>query len=381
MSSVRIPVARPFLAREEERAAARAIRSRWVTQGPEVAAFEDEFARAVEAPFACAVSSGTAALHLALLAYGVGPGDEVITASHSFIATANVIRHCGAVPIFVDVEAGTSNMTASAVAEALTKRTRAVLCVHQLGMPCDVLGIVAAAGRVPVIEDAACAIGSEIHARGRWQRIGRPHGAAACFSFHPRKVLTTGDGGMVVTRDRAVADRIKRLRQHSMSIPDLARHNAKRPIRESYPEVGYNYRMTDVQAAIGRVQLGRLDAFVARRRLLARRYLASLAGLPEVSLPQEPSWARSNWQSFCVTLSSGSKARACMTALLRRGIATRGGVMCAHREPAYRELPARFTLPVSEALQDRGVILPLYHEMTLREQDAVVHALRAALRG
>ncbi len=201
-----IPVARPHLGQEEVSAAARAILSGWVTQGPEVAAFEREFAAFVNAPHACAVSSGTTALHLALLAVGVRPGDEVITVSHSYIATANSIRYCGALPVFVDIAPGTFNMDPRKIEPAISERTRAILCVHQIGMPCDLKAIleIASTHKIPVVEDAACAVGSEMLWQGRWEKIGKPHADVACFSFHPRKLLTTGDGGMLTTADPAI---------------------------------------------------------------------------------------------------------------------------------------------------------------------------------
>src|SRR4051794_38725620 len=216
-----VPVARPYLGMEEVSAAERAILSGWVTQGPEVAAFEKEFAAFVGAPHACAVSSGTTALHLALLAAGVRRGDEVITVSHSYIATANSIRYCGALPVFVDIEPETFNIDPQKIEPAITERTRAILCVHQMGLPCDLSPILTIAGKynIPVVEDAACAIGSEILWDGNWERIGKPHSDIACFSFHPRKLLTTGDGGMLTTRDAEIDARFRLWRQHGMSTP------------------------------------------------------------------------------------------------------------------------------------------------------------------
>jgi len=221
-----IPVARPWLDERDAEAARRAILSGWVTQGPEVAAFEREFAAAVGAPLACAVSSCTTALHLALLALGIGPGDEVITVSHSFIATANAVRYCNATPVFVDVTADTFNIDPSLIEPAISDRTKAILIVHQLGMPCELPPILALAKRrgIPVIEDAACAIGSELLWDRRWERIGRPHADIACFSFHPRKLLSTGDGGMLTTRDEKLDATFRLLRQHGMTVPDTVRH-------------------------------------------------------------------------------------------------------------------------------------------------------------
>jgi dTDP-4-amino-4,6-dideoxygalactose transaminase len=394
-SSAFIPVAKPWMGEVEAEAARRPIMAGWVTQGPEVAAFEREFAAYVGAEHACAVSNCTTALHLALRAAGVGPGDEVITASHSFIATANSIRYCDAVPIFVDIQPETFNLDPALVAEAISPRTRAILCVHQIGMPCD-LQALAAIGRqhaLPVIEDAACAVGSEILWDGRWERIGKPHGDAACFSFHPRKLLTTGDGGMITTNNSEWDAKFRLWRQHSMGVPDSVRHKAGDVVFEDYTELGYNYRMTDIQAAIGREQLKRLPSMVEQRREQVERYRQLLADVPGLALPHEPAWARSNWQSFCVRLPELCDQRGVMQRLLDAGIATRRGIMCAHREPAYQVEPwscgagpgacgcASRTcrrLQHSEQAQDRSILLPLFHQMTGRDQDRVAAALREA---
>jgi perosamine synthetase len=390
-----IPVAKPLLDAREGDAAARVIATGWVTQGPQVLAFEKEFADYVGAPYACALSNCTTALHLALLAVGVGPGDEVVTVSHSFIATANSIRYCGAIPVFVDIEAGSLNVDVAKIESAIGARTRAILCVHQLGMPCAIEAIVALGRRhgIPVVEDAACAIGSEILWQGQWQSIGRPHGDITCFSFHPRKVITTGDGGMITTANEDWDRQFRLWRQHGMSVPDAVRHSATEVIAESYLIVGYNYRMTDIQAAIGREQLKRLPDILSRRRELAGRYTTLLAGIDGITAPDEPQWARSNWQSYWVTLADHLDQRAIMQYLLDRGIASRRGVMCSHREPAYQNEPwsctpdsGRCTCPggtckrltTSERTQDRSVLLPLYVQMTDAEQERVCAVLAEA---
>ena len=391
-----IPIARPLFGPEELEAVQRPLRAGWVIQGPEVAAFEAEAARAFGAPYACAVASGTAALHLALRALGVGEGDEVLTVSHSFIATANAVRYVGATPVFVDILPRTYNMDTTALPDALSPRTKAVLCVHQLGMPCD-LGAVLAFARahgLPVIEDAACAIGSEVRLSQSFEPIGAPHGDIACFSFHPRKVLTTGDGGLLTTKRADLDAMFRRWRSHSMAAPTAARHGSAQVGVESFEDLGFNYRMTDLQAAVGRVQLGRLPDIVTARRRWAARYDERLADLSVVT-PLEPAYARSNWQSYCVRLPAGVSQQGVMQEMLDLGVSTRRGVTCTHRQPAYAKEPWRCArgpgacgcsprtcaaLRESERAEDEGLMLPLYPQMTEEEHDRVVDALTQALR-
>jgi len=377
-----IPIALPLLADEEADAARSAVLSGWVSQGPEVAAFEREFAAFVGAPYACAVSNCTTALHVALTALDIGPQDEVITVSHSFVATANCIRYCGATPVFVDIDPETYNVDPQRVAEAITSRTRAIIAVHQMGMPCDLRALTALAARhgVALVEDAACAAGSQIRVGGEWEAIGKPHGAIACFSFHPRKVITTGEGGMLTTADADLDRKFRLLRQHGMSVPDTVRHGSPQVIFEDYLMVGFNYRMTDIQAAVGRMQLKRLPELVSRRRSVAARYGELLGNFEGMHLPTEPSWARSNWQSYCVRLPGRANQRAVMQTLLDQGIVTRRGIMCSHREAPYSGDEQRHDMRQSEFAQDHSILLPIYAQMNEQDQLRVADALRFELR-
>lgn len=380
MSQSIIPLSKPVLGDDEVAAAREAILSGWVTQGPQVDQFEREFARTVGSPHACAVSNCTVGLHLALRSLGVGPGDEVVTVSHSFIATANAVRHTGATPVFVDIDPRTYNIDPDLIAGAITPRTKVIMPVHQIGLPCDMAAVLAVARRydIPVVEDAACAIGSELRVGDRWERIGRPHGNVAVFSFHPRKVLTTGEGGMLTTTDPALDRKFRILRQHAMSVPDTVRHTAREVVFESYPEVGFNYRLTDIQASIGRAQLNRLPGLIARRVELAGRYDRGLSGVPELTTPYIPLFARSNYQSYAIRVGPEFPLTRdeLMQALLDLGVSTRRGIMNSHQEPAYAANSA-YHLPHSESARDTVLLLPLYHDLTAAKQDYVIDQIVA----
>jgi dTDP-4-amino-4,6-dideoxygalactose transaminase len=372
-----IPVMRPTIGREEAAAAAAAIASGWVAQGPRVRELERAFAKHCGAADAIAVSSGTAALHLALLLADVGPGDDVIVPSLSFIATANAVRCAGANPVFADVDLETQNLTVATVSERLTLRTKAVVLVHQAGVPAEIAAMhdfLDPLG-VAIVEDAACAAGSTF----RDAPIGS-HSPHVAFSFHPRKLLTMGEGGMLAVADPDDAARGRRLREHGMSVDAASRTVAKRVIVESYLEAGFNYRLTDIQAAIGLVQLKRLAGIVERRRRRAHRYRQLLAGIPELLTIADPPYGRTNFQSFWVLLPDDCPAGPVevLERMLHEGISGRRGIMAAHLEPAYGAHP-HGPLPVTEKLAARSLVLPLHDQLDDAGQDRVVEAFGAAV--
>ena len=374
----RINVMQPWLGPEEAAAVSEVLASGWIAQGPKVAEFERDFAGRMEAAHGVAVSSCTTALHLALVVAGVQPGDDVVVPSFSFIATANAAVYVGARPVFADVDPTTGNVTAETVTVALTDRTRAVVAVDQAGVPVDLDAIraVCAPRGIAVVEDAACGSGSTYH--------GRPVGVGAdvtAWSFHPRKLVTTGEGGMLTTDNPDWAARARRLREHAMSVSAADRHGSVLAPPEEYGEVGYNYRMTDVQAAIGLVQLGRLDEMVARRREIATVYtkhLDEIAGLRPV---RDPAYGTSNFQSFWVEVEAGFPLdrEELMARLAAADISARRGIMSTHRQPAYRDRDTGgHALPNTERLTDRTLILPVFHQMSDSEQERVLESLRLA---
>jgi dTDP-4-amino-4,6-dideoxygalactose transaminase len=367
-----IPFARPFLAGNEGAAVAEVIASGWLSQGPRVRAFEEAFAARVGAPDAVATTSCTTALALALYASGVGPGDEVVVPSLSFIATANAVWQCGGQPIFADVDARTYNLDPDAAERAITPRTKVIMPVHQVGLPADMDRFLTLSERhgVTIVEDAACAIGATYKNR----RIGSL-GPLACFSLHPRKVITTGEGGMITVHDPTLAQRLRRLRAHAMDVSDLARHAARDVVIESYPERGFNVRMTDMQAALGLCQLEVLDTVLAKRERLAQRYTAALRQIPGLEPPYDPSYARRTWQSYCVRVTAQSAAGRTdlMRRLLRDGIPTRRGVMAIHREAAYAGVARE--LPLTDAAAREVLMLPLFPDLTFEQQDYVIARL------
>jgi dTDP-4-amino-4,6-dideoxygalactose transaminase len=375
-----IPITRPHLAGDEQAAVAEVIASGWISQGPRVRAFEEAFAERVGAADAVATTSCTTALSLALHVSGVGPGDEVIVPSLSFIATANAVWHCGAQPVFADIDPRTYNLDPAAAERAITPHTKAIMPVHQVGLPADMDAFLELGQRhdIAIVEDAACAIGAAYKDRP----IGSL-GPLACFSLHPRKVITTGEGGMIAVTDPEVAERLRRLRAHGMDTSDLARHSARDIVVEAYPERGWNSRMTDMQAALGLCQLRVLDEILERRRLLAERYTAALEQIPHLQAPYDPPYAERTWQSYCVRLAPGAplKRTELMRNLLHDGIATRRGVMAIHEEASYADRAPQSApeLPHTEAATRETLMLPLFPDLSEEQQDYVLERLEACM--
>ncbi len=368
----RISFARPDCGEAEAQAAADVVRSGWIVGGPKLLELERRLADHCGVAEGVGVSSWTTGAFLVLHAWGIGPSDEVIVPSLSFIASANVVAHTGATPVFADIDPDTWNIDPEDVAKRITDRTKAIVPVDQAGFPCamDEINTIARRHGLRVLQDSACAIGS------RYQ--GRPVGGLAevsAFSFHARKVLTTGEGGMVLTDDRSLADRLRVLRHQGMSLSDFQRATASPTTYETYDEVGFNFRLTDIQAAIGLVQFEKLDEMLARRRAVAERYNAALANHPLFQLPQVPDGASPNWQSYWLALRPQAPVarETLMERLHERGVPTRRGVMASHLEPAYAQL--RTSLPHTEDIAARSFMLPMHSGLGEGEQESVLNAL------
>jgi perosamine synthetase len=372
-----IAFSRPYFGKEEADAAAAAVASGWIVGGTRLAEFEARFAATCGSQHAVGVSNWTAGAFLVLHAWGIGPGDEVIVPSLTFIASVNVIRHCGATPVFADIDPHTFNVDPARMARKITPRTRALIPVDQLGLPCDIDAINALAYRhgLHVLDDAACAFASGNQDR----RVGSLT-EVTVFSLHARKVITTGEGGMIVTNDAAFAKRLRMLRHQGMSLSDHARHQMRPTEFEAYPEIGYNHRITDIQAAIGLAQLDRLPEIIKRRRSIAERYSSALAQHPFLIPPKVPPGMQPNWQSYQITLSADTplSRNEVMDKLFDQGIPTRRGVMASHLEPPYRDMGR--DLPVTEAIAAKSLQLPMHPGLAQAQQDRIIEKLAALER-
>lgn len=375
-----LPLARPWLGEEEAEAARRVILSGWVSQGPVTAEFEQALARRIGAAHAVATNAATSALHLALLVSGVRPGDEVICPATTCMATANAICHTGAEPVFADVDPNTLNLDPASADEQITSRSRAIVLVHQIGLPADLPAFESLALRrgLALVEDAATALGAKY--AGRW--LGA-HGRPTCFSFHPRKIITTGEGGMLVTGSAEQAERARSLRSTGASVSDLDRHHAKGVLQQAYHEVGFNYRLTDIQAAIGLVQLGRLEEILTARKAQAEHYSALLDEVEEVQIPQVPPEAEPCWSSYCIKLRAEAAVyrNELVAQMASRRISCRRGIGPLYAEPCFRRHEPDLYLPGSEEVARSTLFLPIFPGLTIEQQELVVAALKESLAG
>lgn len=374
-----IAIAKPYLTADEAQNAYDTILSGWVTQGPKVQEFEEKFAAYVGSKYAVALSNCTTALHLAMIVAGIKEGDEVICPSMSYVATANCIKYVNATPVFAEVNEF-YNLDVVDVEKKITPKTKAILLVHQIGMPADIdaFKTLCAKHNLQLIEDAACAVGSSF----KGKKIGS-HENLTCFSFHPRKVITTGDGGMITTDNEEHYKRLKLLRQHAMSVNDRERHTSTKLIFEDHLEVGYNYRMTDIQAAVGIKQLEKLDFIIAERRKIAEHYNKAFKNISGVRIPEERENYFTNYQSYALYLIPEGKLtrNQFMERMLEKGISTRRGIMTSHRESAYKNESKNLSLPESEKYADNSVILPLYYPMSTFDIETVIKEVQLLLSG
>jgi perosamine synthetase len=373
-----IPIASPSIGEEEWLALKEPLMSGWLTQGPKVAAFERAFAERHQVKHAIATTSCTTALHLILAALGIGPGDEVIVPAFTWVSTANVVLYCGAKPVLVDVDRSTFNIDVSQVPDKITTRTRAIMPVHLFGLCADMDALASAAPGIPVIEDAACAHGSAYK--------GRPAGGlglAGAFSFHPRKSITMGEGGMITTNDDALAEKMNSLRNHGASISEEQRHHGPRPyILPDFDHLGYNYRMTDLQGAVGLVQLGKLDRFIEERQHWAEFYHRELSDVPWLRTPPIPAGYRHGWQAYVCYVDEARAPmprNAIMEELQALGVSTRPGTHAVHILGVYRE---RFgyspdDFPGARDCDQYSMAIPLHNRMTSEDFQYVVDAIKA----
>lgn len=382
-TSFNVPIARTSLTEEEIASVLAPLRSGWLVQGPQVRAFEDAWSAFVGAKHSVAVTSCTTALHLSLAALGFGPGDEAIVPAFTWISTANVVEHLGGKVVFCDIDLDTFNINVEQAARLVTPRTKAILPVHLFGLAANMAPLLALAKQhgLWVVEDAACGFGSLLGG----QHVGT-FGDAGCFSFHPRKAITTGEGGMITTQSDQLADKLRRLRDHGAAMSDLQRHHGARPyLLADHPDAGYNQRMTDLQAALGVAQMKRADAILDERRALAARYDAAFAGLPWLRTPAKPAGTTHGYQSYpClfqpepVTAANvpqiNAARNAWMDALLKAGISTRPATHAVHMLAFYRQKYglSREDFPNAWAANDCSISPPLFHGMSVAEQDHVI---------
>lgn len=362
---MKLPLTMPYFTRDEGAAILGVLKSGWIMQGPKIKEFEEKIAAYVGVKHAVAVSSGTTALHLALIALGIKKGDEVIVPSLSFIASANSILYVGAKPVFVDVDSKTYNINPKEIERKITKKTKAIMAVHQVGLSADIDQIIniAKENKLYVIEDAACSLGATYKGR----QTGSI-GDIACFSFHPRKSITTAEGGMITTSNSRVAELLRSLRAHGV---------VKKNGIETYPNMGYNYRMSDISAALGIAQFRKFNVILKRKRELAEKYNKAFSDTKNIIPPFTPSCCEHAYQSYVVRIKGGRKNRdRVLKELEKKGIACRASIMAIHREPLYVKMFGMISLPETESANDEGIIIPLYMQMTDKDQQFIINTLK-----
>lgn len=371
-----IQISTPSLGDEEWEALREPLETGWLTQGPRVAEFERSFASHHGVSHALATTSCTTALHLMLAAAGIGPGDEVVVPSFTWVSTANAVLYTGATPVLADVDPVTYNINADDAAKRVTDRTKAVIAVHLFGLCADVPALRAALpDHVDVFEDAACAAGATLG--DQWAgSLGR----AAAFSFHPRKSITTGEGGMLTTNDHQLARIAEKLRNHGAEISEEQRHQGPQPyLLPEFNLMGFNYRMTDLQGALGVIQLSKLNSFIEQREGWANFYSQTLSDIPWLQMPAQPTSGRHAWQAFVTRVSPEIDRNSIMAQLFEQGISTRPGTHAVHMLGYYEQLYG-FTIdsyPHSRDCERQTMALPLHNRMTSADFDLVVTAMHS----
>jgi perosamine synthetase len=373
-----VPFLKPWLGEEEAEAVRQVILSGWVSLGPKAAEFEAAIAALTGAREGVATNAATTALHLGLIVAGIKPGDEVMVPSFTCMATVNAILLAGAQPLFADIDPRTFNLEPEDVTARLTPRTRAILLVDQIGLPgpYDEIDAICRKRGLILVEDAATALGARYK--------GRPLGglgAPTAFSFHPRKMITTGEGGMLMLNDPAGAERARVLRSAGASVSDLVRHQAKGTIVQEYLEAGFNYRMTDMQAALGLVQLRKLPAMLTARKRQAGFYDAALANIDELEAPHVPQYAEPAYTSYCVRVTPHCPidAHTLVVRMAERGISCRHGIQPLHVEPCFRDAMPGLSLPATESAARETLFLPIFPGLTEAQQARVVAGLHESL--
>ncbi len=381
MGSVKknIQISLPVTGEEEWHATKEPLMTGWLTSGPKVAEFEKLFADRHQVKYAFAVTSATTGLHLALVALNVGPGDEVIVPAFTWVSTANVVLYCGATVVFVDIDPVTFNIDCDDLKKRITSKTKAIIPVHLFGLCADIDTIKKIAPNIPIIEDGACAAGAGYK--------GKPAGSLGdigCFSFHPRKSVTTGEGGMVTTNNAQLADLIGMLRNHGASISEEQRHKGPKPyILPDFNLMGFNYRMTDLQGAVGVVQIKKLDKFIDEREKWAAYYDKELSTIPWLRTPQfDKEINKHGWQSYVTYIdpkTSPNTRNDLMEHLQQQGIATRPGTHAVHMlgfyATKYNIKPTDF--PGAQAANDNSMSIPLHNRMSAEDFEYVVKILKA----